>query len=74
MFFLKPKSSLNAYDTTKLLASRKGIQEVLITEGAYGFIVKASENCSENLFSVISDEYGKVTCHYQYKNLNFKVR
>ncbi len=61
-------------DVAKRLASIKGIQEVLITEDSYGFIVKANEDCRDNIFSGISDEYGKVTCHYQYKNSNYKFK
>lgn len=74
MFFLKPKKSLDVHTVAKRLVSRKGILEVMITEGTYGFIVKTSENCHYSLFNDISDGYGKITCHYQYKNNGRKVK
>ena len=67
MFFLRPKKSLDVHAVARKLVSTKGVREVLITEGEYGFIVKASEDCHDRIFSAVSDGYRKVTCHYKYR-------
>ena len=74
MFFLKPKRSLDAFDIARRLSSKRGIKEVLVTEGSYGFVVKANEDFDEDIFTRISDDFAKVTCHYQYRNLNVKTK
>ena len=67
MFFLRPKKALDVHAVARKLVSTKGVSEVLITEGEYGFIVKASEDCHDKIFNAVSRGYRKVACFYRYR-------
>lgn len=41
LFFVKPGRSADAYATAKRLAAISKVQEVMITEGEYGFVVRS---------------------------------
>ncbi len=73
LFFIRPTSSSNVHDSAKELMQIETVQEVMITSGRYGFVVKCpSENKSEQkVSSYIKKRYGnvnvsKLECHYQY--------
>jgi cell division protein FtsX len=59
-FFLKPKANTNANDIAEKLLSLKNVQEVILTEGDIGYIVKT------RLFSEREDAE---TRHYIEKNV-----
>ncbi len=68
-FFLKPIPNLNADELSSKLLSVAGIEEVYITEGDYGFLVKAktSSNDSElgnKIAESMHSKYGYAMSYY----------
>lgn len=73
-FLVKPSVKENVHKTAKKLINIKGVREVSITEGDYGFIVKAdffAERDSNFLHKEILKAVGgtskKALCYCQYK-------
>lgn len=71
-FFVKPTKNSDVHVSAKRLMRIDGVMEVSITEGAYGFIVKAEQAFEEHdlLDKKITDTVGgstrKLVCHCQY--------
>ena len=72
-FFVKPSVKGNVHKTAKRLINIKGIREVSITEGDYGFVVKADflyERDNDFLYREIIKAVGgttkKALCYCQY--------
>jgi len=71
-FFLKPLPNLNADALSSKLLDIDGIEEVYVTEGDYGFLVKAKSNSdSTNLGKRITEsmrsKYGYAMSYYSFK-------
>ncbi len=68
-FFVRPNSKENVHATAEKLMEIKSVTEVAITEGHFGFVVKAEDNAK-----VTADRINKATrgtssmaiCHCQY--------
>lgn len=72
-FFVKPAKKGNVHKAAKRLIGIKGIREVSITEGDYGFVVKADflyERDNDFLYNEIMKAVGgtskKALCYCQY--------
>lgn len=71
-FFLKPISNLNADELSSKLLGVEGIEEVYITEGDYGFLVKARVNSSDSeigdkIAESMRSKYGYAMSYYCFK-------
>ena len=72
-FFVKPSRKGNVHKAAKKLIEIKGIREVSVTEGDYGFVVKADflyERDNDFLYREIIKAVGgtskKALCYCQY--------
>ncbi len=65
LFFVKPLKGSNAHEAAKALSRLKGVREVLLTEGSYGFVLKAEAGSVELAREL--GRYEKVTCYYTYR-------
>lgn len=72
-FFVKPSKKSNVHDAAQKLISIKGIREVSVMEGDYGFVVKADfmdERANNFLYREILKAVGgtsrKAVCYCQY--------
>jgi hypothetical protein len=71
-FFVKPRANANVHRTVEKLMKIGDVKEVAITEGEYGFVVKAQESHDEEQKTLgrISKAVGgtavKAVCHCQY--------
>ncbi len=72
-FFVKPSRKGNVHKAAKKLIEIKGIREVSVTEGDYGFVVKADflyERDNDFLYREIVKAVGgtskKALCYCQY--------
>jgi hypothetical protein len=73
-YFLQPPTNVNADRIAEQLIGIKNVEEVFVTDGDYGFIVKTrffEGQEPDDAFNFISkrlgSNYGKVTSYYQYK-------
>ncbi len=74
LFFVKPKENTNADKLAEKFAGFDSVDEVLLTEGDYGFIVKARMDSleeSKELVKCISEASSGTCCtaisYYKYK-------
>ena len=74
LFFVKPKENTNADELAERFAGFDSVDEVLLTEGDYGFIVKASVDSleeSKELEKYISEassgSCGTAVSYYKYR-------
>jgi hypothetical protein len=73
LFFVKPGRNADVHKTAKKLIEIERIKEVIITEGAYGFVVKADVHYEESALD-LKKEIAKVVggssrgavCYCQY--------
>ncbi len=72
-FFVKPVVKENVYKTAKRLIGMERVKEVAITEGDYGFVIKAAplnDSQSDYLFRKIMEVVGgssnNAVCLFQY--------
>jgi hypothetical protein len=74
LYFVKPKENANADELAERLICLELVDEVLITEGDCGFIVKARlvngkepTDVASYISKNIGSRYGKVVSHCEYK-------
>ena len=48
IYLVKPGNGKNAHEFAERLASFANVEEVMLTEGDFGYIVKAAEDPNEN--------------------------
>ena len=72
-YFIQPKENANADQLAEALINLKLVEEVFLTDGDYGFIVKARffngrepKDVTEYISRKISNNYGKVVSYFQY--------
>ncbi len=72
-FFVKPEGRRNVHETAQRLMRIGRIREVVITEGHYGFVVKANtlygamhDSLDKEIIDVVGGSFKKVLCHCQY--------
>lgn len=72
-FFVKPSAKGNVHKAAKKLIEIKGIREVSITEGDYGFIVKAdflydrdNDFLCREIIKAVGGTSKKASCYCQY--------
>ena len=73
-YFVEPRENADANRFAERLMSVKEVEEVFVTDGDYGFVVKArapdgkkmggADGC---LSKMLGSGFGKATSHYQYK-------
>jgi hypothetical protein len=73
-YFVKPPENSNADHLAEQLISMKGVEEVFVTDGDYGFIVKTrffdgmkSDGVHNYISKRLGSDFGRVTSYYQYK-------
>lgn len=71
-YFVEPQENANTSNIAEKLINIKEVEEVFVTDGDYGFIVKAkySDGKEDNAYKYLSrlgGNFGKVTSYYQYK-------
>lgn len=74
LFFVKPKENTNADELAERFAGFDGVDEVLLTEGDFGFVVRARLGTVEEqkelakCISEASSGYcGTAVSHYKYR-------
>ena len=74
MYFVKPKENANADKLAERFAGFDSVEEVLLTEGDFGFIVKARmDSATDNgdlarcIAEVSSGNCGTVVSYYKYR-------
>jgi DNA-binding Lrp family transcriptional regulator len=72
-YLVKPRHNANADELADKLIQLNSVEEVLLTEGDYGFLIKASffdgeepKNVTDYIAKNISSKFGKVVSYYQY--------
>ncbi|MFI5412695.1 MAG: hypothetical protein ACHQX1_02290 [Candidatus Micrarchaeales archaeon] len=73
-YFIKPRENADADDLAERLISLKLVEEVFLTDGDYGFVVKARflngkepDNVTRYISRNLSAKFGKVVSHYEFK-------
>jgi DNA-binding Lrp family transcriptional regulator len=73
-YLIRPKHNANIDELADRLISLKNVEEVLVTDGDYGFIVKTNSskdkdyrNTEHYIQRKIDNKFGSVTVYYQYK-------
>ncbi len=72
-YFVKPPEDSDADHFAERLMGIKNVEEVFITDGDYGFVVRTkaqgsrSDSTYDYLTKVIGCSFCRVTSHYQYK-------
>ena len=73
-FFIEPRSNANADELAESLIKLPTVQEVYLTDGDYGFVVKARflqgrepHNMAKYIASHVSPKFGHITGYYQYR-------
>jgi hypothetical protein len=72
-YLIEPKDNSNADILAERLMAIKDVEEVFVTDGDYGFVVrtKFGDSKSDGAYSYLSKKFGgsfgKVTSYYQYK-------
>ena len=73
-YFIKPKPNTNAEELALRLIGLKHVDGVFLTEGEYGFIVKArvsgiggKESIAECIYKNVGSRYGEVTSYFEYR-------
>ncbi len=70
-FFVKPRKPGNVHKVAERLMRIDNVKEVSVTEGEYGFVVKAHESEEEEkvvgqITKVVGGNTIKALCHYRY--------
>lgn len=72
-FFVKPAAKENVHETARKLIELERIKEVFITEGDYGFVVKANllyseaaDSLNAEIKKIVGGSSTKVACLCQY--------
>ena len=72
-YFIKPKPNTNAEELALRLIGLKHVDGVFLTEGEYGFIVKAripgvgGGGVADYLSKNMGSRYGEVTSYFEYR-------
>ena len=73
-YLISPKESMDSTAFVEKMLSLKPVQEVFLTDGDYGYIVKAKFNKEDEpkdavdyFAKRIDKRFGKVVSYYQYK-------
>jgi DNA-binding Lrp family transcriptional regulator len=73
-YFLSPKENANIDELTDRIISLKNVEEVFVTDGDYGYIVKTrfsngrdSKAAEQYLKKTVNRKFGVVTSYFQYK-------
>ncbi|MEM3227896.1 MAG: hypothetical protein QXR58_00650 [Candidatus Micrarchaeaceae archaeon] len=71
-FFLKPLPNMNADELSSKLLGIDGIEEVYVTEGDYGFLIKAKSSSNESdlgnrIAENMRSKYGYAISYYSFK-------
>ncbi len=73
-YLISPRENADASSLAEKLLSLKPVQEVFLTDGDFGYIVKARfskdnepEDAVDHLAKRIDSKFGKVVSYYQYK-------
>lgn len=73
-YFIKPRSNADAGKLAEKLIELKPVEQVFLTEGDCGFIVKARlmndkepKDVVRYISKMIGSSYGKVVSHYEYR-------
>lgn len=72
LFFVMPGQGSNVHKSAKRLIGMSKIREVLITEGACGFVVRTvpsteREDLSKEISRIVGGRSMVAVCHYQYR-------
>ena len=72
LFFVMPGKGRDVHATAKRLIGVGKIREVLITEGSYGFVVKADseahrQSIGREISRIVGGRTRMAVCHYQYR-------
>lgn len=72
-YFVRPRHRANADELADKLIQLNSVEEVLLTEGDYGFLVKAGffrgeepKDVMDYIAKNIDSRFGRVISHYQY--------
>lgn len=68
-FFVKPNSKENVYETAERLMEIRSVKEVAITEGHFGFVVKAEDSArttTNRINRIARGTSSIVACHCHY--------
>lgn len=72
-FFVRPIAKKNVHETARKLIGIAGIREVVITEGDYGFIVKAdplygkgNDSLDREIIKIVGGSSSKAVCYCEY--------
>ena len=69
-FFVRPRRSGNVHKAAARLMGIRKVKEVAVTEGDYGFVVKAHESEGDGVVREIAKAVGgssrKAVCHCRY--------
>lgn len=75
LFFVRPKESIDSNAVAERLAEFEGVEEVLLTEGEYGFLVKAAlgswkeyKGLAKAISEISDNKCGMAISYYKYKN------
>ena len=72
LFFIKPRENTDAHSYAEKLALMSNVQEVMVTEGECGFIVKTRgdvlEEIPEKELLIAKSSYKKISSYYQYRS------
>lgn len=73
-YFIHPPKNANADHLAEQLIEIKNVEEVFVTDGDYGFVVKARffdgkepDDAYNYLSRKLGSNFGRVTSYYQYK-------
>jgi DNA-binding Lrp family transcriptional regulator len=73
-YFVHPPKNADADRLAEQLIGIKNVEEVFVTDGDYGFVVKARffegkepDDAQNFLLKKMGGNFGKVTSYYQYK-------
>lgn len=73
LFFIRPRKSSNADLVAQKLLKMNNAKEVLLTEGPFGFVVKAAgadDRDDLDEFMEKNFKYRKVVCRYRYGKID----
>jgi hypothetical protein len=73
-YFIRPRKNINAGELAEKLIELKPVEEVFLTEGDCGFIVKARftnnkepKDVVDYISKNVGSKYGKVVSYYEYR-------
>ncbi len=67
LYLVKPQEKKDAHAFAERLAALESVDEVVLTEGEYGYLVKVRD--SDKSFSKAFGEHDRLQCHCIYKSV-----